>query len=122
MSDQYCELLPDSLIPVWVTYAEYDSLMSSWMVGPQPLNSGPDCFSNDGSPYFAFQLITNVPYTIPDEQIYFICFREIVKVQTNVNGEYRKEHWMPHKRFMEYLEQLPKPIEHFFGEDPDEAG
>ena len=117
MSDQYCDLLPASLIPVWVTYMEYESLIGSWLTGPQPLNSGPDRFSNDGSPYFCFQLLSNVPYSRPGEEIYFICFREIVKVQTNFNGEYYGEHWMRHKRFVEYLEQLPKPLDHFIGDD-----
>ena len=117
MSDQYSNLLPDSLIPVWATYVQYEFLIDSWMVGPKPLNSGPDCFSNDGSPYFCFQLLKDVPYSRPDVDVHFICFREIVKVETYSHGKYHHENWMRHKKVVEYLDQLPKPIEHFIGNE-----
>jgi hypothetical protein len=116
MSDQYCDLLPKSLIPIWLPYVEYESLIGSWMLGPQPQDSGSDVFSGDGKPYFCFQLLGNGPYSLPNEEVYFICFHEIVKVRTIFDGEFEEEYLMSHERVLEYLAQLPKPLHNFIND------
>ena len=107
--------LPDELQAIWDDFVPFDSLITTWMAGPQPLNSGPDCFSNDGSPYFCFEV--DDPRWLEKEEVLFICFKEGIKVQMNLDGEYWEEYQMTHKGCLEYLSQLPMPFHHFLSDE-----
>ena len=107
--------LPDELQAIWDDFVPFDSLLTTWMAGPQPLNSGPDCFSNDGSPYFCFEV--DDPRWLEKEEVLFICFKEGIKVQMNLDGEYWEEYQMTHKGCLEYLSQLPMPFHHFLSDE-----